>query len=151
CPSTQVTFTAGNVGAGANYTILAGYTPTTLVYTGSNDTMLHVIPGAPPYTYTLQVDSAGCNGQTVTSVNPHVFQPILSSSSASFCPNTQFTLSSTGGSAATYSFFEVPGTPIPNTPNNDTVTYSPATLPATFAVIADSANCVGPDTIVVYP
>ncbi len=162
CPGTVMTFSATNVGAGSTYTFEAPYQVTpgsSYISTGSASVVAHV-PTLPfPRTYTLYADSAGCTGNTSVTIYSLVLNPTLTASSASICPNTQFTLSSSGGAGTTYTFnagYQVsPGSSvIPQSPGDNTInvvyhTPSPTVnLSAAFyTVTVDSAGCRGTGTI----
>ncbi len=150
CPSSTVTFTAGNVGAGANYTIYAPYpTNPTSIYAGPNSSHTHVpSPFSPPQTYTLWADSAGCTGSANFQLGLLALTPTITPSSASICPGTQFTMEASGGAGTTYTFYAAPANQIPNPGDTYSVTYTPTlNLPQTYTVQADSASCVGTATI----
>ncbi len=159
CPNTPFTLTAGNVGAGTNYSFEANYTPTM-----ANGTKTFVATFGGPakafYTYTVIADSANCRGMDSIKVYKKIQYPKLAASTPSVCPNTTFTLTETkGGAGTTYTFvadyLTAPGTSvIPNPPSFSakSVTVKPTSVTPyrKYYVNVDSAGCKGTDTLRVY-
>src|SRR5690606_28943154 len=123
-------------------------------YTGTSTSFTHALgTNSLSQTYTLHVDSAGCTGSAIATINGLTLTPILSSPASSICPGTQFTLESTGGAGTTYSFFANYSVS-PSSPTNligsgssYSITHTPTfSLPQTYTVEVDSANCVGTGT-----
>ena len=159
CPSTEFTLTSTTNGpstaAGTTYTFLSPFNPlistssptvNQAIYTPSNTTF--------PQTYTVLVDSAGCKGTGLTTINLLTLTPTLTASSPSICAGKQLTLT-TSGAAINYTFyasepqFTVSPTStviLAGTSNVVTHTPSPTSTLVTYTVAVDSAGCVGSST-----
>ncbi len=153
CPNTQFTLTASGSGVqtGSTYTFSSGYSGNI----GNANPLAHTVGG--PFspsgqTYSVTVDSAGCIGTGVTTINLLTLKPILSSASPSICAGTSLTLTSTGGASTNYTFTSShPG--FDGIPTSTSVigtnSFAPHTPPVptptliTYTVSVDSAGCKG--------
>jgi hypothetical protein len=156
CPGGVITLTATG---GITYTFSA---------IPSSGTNTNTLPGAgntashtPSFTnfpiqYCVRSTSAGCTGSVCLTVSERTLVPILSGSSASICPGTEFTLTSTSngpstGAGTTYTFYEV-STPTVIATANSSINIIPFTpnglIPfvQTYSVDVDSAGCRGSGT-----
>lgn len=159
CPATEFTLSSTtngtNTAAGATYTFISPFNPlistsnptvNQAIYTPTNTTF--------PQTYTVIVDSAGCKGTGLTTINLLTLTPTLTASSPSICAGKQLTLT-TSGAAVNYTFyasepqFTVSPTStviLAGTTNVVTHTPSPTSTLVTYTVAVDSAGCVGSST-----
>ncbi|MEI6021215.1 MAG: hypothetical protein WCR21_08800, partial [Bacteroidota bacterium] len=161
CPGRTISLTSTG-GAGTTYTFTAPY-PTSLsnsVIPKATATLNTVqgfttiaAPGAFPYTYVVNVDSLGCSGSGSVTIGLLTLTPSLTASSASVCPNAQFTLTSTGGASTSYTFIAPPtnsfaiGT---STSGTSFFTTTSATMfPSTYSVYVDSSGCQGTNTVII--
>lgn len=161
CPGTEFTLTANGSGvsAGSNYTFTSNYNPGPTIYTGTLNALPHTPTGtniAFPQSYTVTIDSAGCQGTASVTVNLLNLTPTLTSSSPSICAGQQLTLTALGGvsPASQYTFMAtVPAfinspTSTVITTNTNSTTHTPPqnALVTTYSVTVDSAGCKGSTT-----
>lgn len=168
CPGQTISLTSSG-GAGTSYTFTSPYpvTGTTQVMPKANATVNTVAnfttPATQtlyplPYTYTVEVDSAGCKGMATVDIGLYTIMPLVSLSSPSICPNKQFTVTTTGGAGTNYTFTESSSTAASSsviatgtTVGTDTAyvlvhtpTYTFAPGDAnTYTVSVDSLGCKG--------
>lgn len=167
CPNSILTLTSTG-GSGTNYTFTASY-PTTgpgtfvipkgALSVNNASTTLPSSPLSFPHTYTVEVDSAGCQGVSTKTVgllnlsNNLTLTAVSGAIQNSVCPGSTFTLqaqSTTGSAAISYSFIAPPGLPLTNQ-TFSSATHSTNVLPSTYTVVSDSAGCGGVKTITVNP
>lgn len=161
CPCSNFTLYAG-AGAGATYTFASSYFPITTGNSFSNEVGMTAPcnPNNFPFsTFTVSADSAGCVGTKTLQLGLHTLSNLVTLSvsgvpSASVCPGQSFALTAlvnnTTSPGTIYSFSLLPlFTPVPTgTANNIGIgTFPTNALTATYQVVADSANCVGTQTI----
>lgn len=159
CPGTSLTLSSSG-GAGTNYTFTPSFGST---LTGANPTVntvgvLNSLPASFPYSYTVDVDSAGCVGSSQIAIFELILNPTLTASSSSICPGSTFTLASTGGAGTNYTF-TAPYVVSPSTVNTiptsgptdnqavHAVPINPTLFPHTYTVQVDSAGCTGSSTV----
>ena len=164
CPGTQ--FTLSSTINGTNVTGPASYTFGALAYnanigSGPSSTLAHTPPSTNstlPQTYSVVVDSAGCQGTGTFTVNKLDLKPFLSSSSPSICAGTSLTIMSfSTGAGSTYTFYSShvafdgqPTATMVTTGITNTVSHQPPAIPSaslvTYTVAVDSAGCKGTST-----
>ncbi len=167
CPGKSITLTATG---GITYTfsaipIFPGVGTATNAIAKANASV-NIVSHTPqginfPIQYCVSSASAGCTGTTCITVTQRTLFPTLSLSSASVCPGTQFTLSSTTNgtntaAGASYTF-QSPFTPTLIASGSSTsIAYTPpppggtVLVPGqTYTVMVDSAGCTGSGTVTV--
>jgi gliding motility-associated-like protein len=160
CPGQSITLTAsGGVTYTFNATPTSG-TPTNAIPKGAatTPTAIHVPSFANlPIQYCVNTASVGCVGSACIIVSQRTLQPILTASSLSVCPGTEFTLRSTvngtnttGGSS--YTFVSAFTPTLIGSGTNSFVLYTPPSpgglnFPQTYSVVTDSAGCTGTGTV----
>ncbi len=161
CPGSTISLTSSG-GAGTNYTFTAPYATsisnsiipkaTASVNTVQGFTTIPS-PGAFPYTYVVNVDSLGCSGSGSVTIGLLTLTPSLTASSASVCPNAQFTLTGTGGANTSYTFIAPPTNSFASGTSTSGTTFSTTTsatmFPSTYSVVCDSLGCQGTNTVVI--
>lgn len=169
CPGQTISLSSSG-GAGTSYTFTSPYpvTGTTQVMPKANATVNTVAnfttPATQtlyplPYTYTVEVDSAGCKGMATVDIGLYTIMPLVSLSSPSVCPNTPFTFTTTGGAGTNYTFTESSSTATTSTSfttfvsstNSVILTHTPTYTFAlgdvnTYTVNVDSLGCIGEAT-----
>ncbi len=151
CPNTPLTLTATG---GVNYTFTAipSLSPNVVLSTAPGvNTVAHTPTvgfGQFPWQYAVSAFSAGCVGSSTIAINIRTINPIFTSSAFnnSVCPNTNFTLTSSGGAGTSYTFVAPPSATV-QTGATNTISQSSATFPSTYTVAVDSAGCSGTATI----
>lgn len=106
-----------------------------------------------PHVYTVNADSAGCKGVATITIGLLNLGPKInvSPSTASVCPNRQFTLNAStpsGSSTFTYNFYGPGGSQLSTT--TPTAVTQSSILPVTYTVTADSSSCSGFTTITIF-
>ena len=149
CPGSALTLSAtGGTGSifsfstapigGPNVQIGAINTTPTRPHTIGSNPLLY------PFNYTVSVDSAGCKGTSLLSVDILTINPVIvSSSSIGVCLGTQFTLTSSGGTGTSYTWTAPPTPTNPITAIGNKAIHSNTILPATYSVSVDSLGCKG--------
>lgn len=169
CPGQTISLTSSG-GAGTSYTFTSPYpvTGTTQVMPKANATVNTVAnfttPATQtlyplPYTYTVEVDSAGCKGMATVDIGLYTIMPLVSLSSPSICANTAFTFTTSGGAGTSYTFTESSFTATASTSftnfvsstNSVILTHTPSYIFAlgdvnTYTVNVDSLGCIGEAT-----
>ncbi|HQQ93229.1 MAG TPA: gliding motility-associated C-terminal domain-containing protein, partial [Bacteroidia bacterium] len=171
CQGTSFSFTSSG-GAGTSYTFYAPTftTPVTGSIVAKADATTSAATHTPNFTptlsttYTVTVDSAGCQGSGTFSVgilnlSPNITLGLLSGTAqiTSACPNSPITLTATAGGAGsnpsnfTYTFSAPPSNTLTGTSNTPSLAVIAPSLaaqfPATYTVFVDSASCVGSQTV----
>lgn len=162
CLGSQASFTVSG-GASTQYTFIAPYnisppTPGSIIAT-TDATVNNVSVSPPatsslfPLTYSVVIDSAGCNVTSTLSIGLFSISPLnlsLTANSASYCPNSNMTLTAipiNSLSAYNYTFIAPPNisytTAASNTISNISSPATPTDFPATYTVVADSVDIYG--------
>lgn len=159
CPGQSLTLTAGG---GLTYTFTevpnGASGPTTFsTATGAPNATVSVVhtptPGSFPIQYCVIAYSAGCTGTTCIIVNTKILTPILTASSPSICPGTEFTLTPSGSGVASGSTFTYASSSNSNIGMSYPLIYTAPltpTLPQTYSVTVDSAGCTGVGVVTIY-
>ena len=160
CPGRTISLTSTG-GAGTSYTFFAPYSTSlsnSIIPKASatvNAVQGFTTPSTPsfPYVYTVIVDSLGCTGVNTVSIDLLTLNPSLTASSASVCPNANFTLTSTGGSGTSYTFIAMPtntfATGTSSAGTSFTTVHSTTMFPSTYTVMVDSLGCIGANTVAI--
>lgn len=152
CPGTAFTLTP--IGSGVDATSSFTYEASYNANIGNAYPLVHTPTGTNivPQSYTVTVDSAGCQGTAIVNVGLLTLTPTLTSSSPSICAGTSLTLNSTGGAGTQYTFTSsepefnnVPTSTLIASPVSNTVMHTPQFIAPviTYTVDVDSAGCIG--------
>lgn len=150
CVNTQFTLNATGAGASTTYSFfaMAGSPPSpSLIGTSVSNTITHIFIN-PPSTYTVVVDSGGCNGSTMFTMYEKVLYGLnLSANPSLLCAGMPSTLTAGGvglGTMTTFTFATITPTSPPVFPGTTHSIVVNPTVTSVYAVIADSAGCKSP-------
>jgi gliding motility-associated-like protein len=164
CPGTEFTLSSTG-GAGTTYTFYTTPNPGVAIGTPTNtQNFAPHQPGSLPRNYWVKVDSVGCKGIDTIRVGILNLSPkvsllvtnqngtVFTAANPSVCPNTTFTLNVMGVGTGSMTSFTITapigGTTVPfQTASSATHAISASNFNATYTVAADSAGCIGTNTL----